>query len=164
MAPSALSVAPDAVLSAATAAPPVVPPMPAPLADQYRRLHEWMRANERDAGTDAKRLWALKIPALVFALAATAFSMAKWTISAAIASGIATMCVTIDGLGRFGSLRGIHQQAVFDISMLLNEVQSRWDAAGLRRKEPHATAVELIEYISKEMRKIEEYLRKAESA
>jgi hypothetical protein len=139
-------------------------PLPEALVYQYQLLEQWLADNKADEKSEARKLWGLKIPALILTSAASVLSLVKHCeVYAARASGIAGVCVTIDGFGKFGSLRSVHQQAVFDSSSLMNDVVTRWNISVLERADLDRVAVDLIKMVEKGRAKIQEYLKKAES-
>jgi len=139
--------------------------MPKILRDQMTELEAWAEDNRKDSRRDAIRFWALKIPAVIISAGAGIFAYFRLEAAAVIASGIASVCVLIDGLNPGGALRNSHYKAVHDLRILQHKMQAEWRIEGyvLGVDESEKLAARIIKDAQKEIERIATYLRDAES-
>lgn len=110
----------------ATLARPSSVLLPAELSDYIQELEMWALANREDARQDTIKFWALKGPAILCSASSGVFAYLQWALAGLIASGIASICIVMDGLLRAGLLRSIHIRAFHDIRALESRMRDDW--------------------------------------
>jgi hypothetical protein len=128
---------------------------------ELEHLKQWAAANLKDARKDALAFWAFKIPAILASASAGIWAHFELTTVSMIAGAIASVCVIVDGIHPRGMLRNTHLKAYHDIRMLMSSMASRVrSTAGT----PEKTVREIIRESEPKRKRIETYIRDAETA
>lgn len=139
-------------------------PIPQELAEEMSVVKGWASANEKEARTDKRNYWVLKVPAIVVSASAALFVYFKVDALAITASAVASACALIDALQPRGMLYRAHKRASNDFYKLHSSMASQWRAGALGSGDKKALAAKIINDSSPEKNRVSKYLTEAESA
>jgi hypothetical protein len=128
---------------------------------QLSHLNQWAADNLKDARKDRLAFLAFKIPAIFASASIGVWAHFGLTSVGIIAGAIASMCVVADGIHPRGMLRNTHLRAYHDIRMLASSITSQVRSTAAS---PENTVRVIIRKAEPEKRRIETYIRDAETA
>jgi hypothetical protein len=109
------------------------------IADQLRGLEQWTIASQREVSHGQLRLWLLKLPAFLCALAAAGAQTYGYGRAVVALGAVCALCVAIDAAWP-GAGQSAQRRAVQDLRSLQNAVKLRWDKIRLLHPDPSSGA------------------------
>ena len=135
---------------------------------QVKNLFDFAKINDRDARRDGFNYWALKIPAIVGAAAATAFEAFGYGSVVIVLATLVAICTALDGARPRGLLHNVHRKASNEASLAGTTLQSGWHLVQLecadQLDEKRVRAADLLRAAHAERQRITDYVTAAEAS
>lgn len=135
---------------------------------QVKNLFDFAKINDRDARRDSFNYWALKIPAIVGAAAATAFEAFGFGSVVIVLATLVAICTALDGARPRGLLHNVHRKASNEASLAGTTLQSGWHLVQLecadQLDEKRVRAADLLRAAHAERQRITDYVTAAEAS
>ena len=140
---------------------------------QIESLRAWAFANDKDARSDRRRYWLLKIPAIIFAASTSALETFGFHSAVILVGVVSAVCVAIDAAYPGGLLHNIHRQASNEIFLLADMVRLEWEKITVEFRdvsnpegvlERKARVQRILSTVQEEKKRINDYLTAAEAS